>query len=69
MNAAKRYSMAAAAVAAGLFATIQQALAAIPADVTTAIDGAKTDGSSLAWSLVGLAVVVGVIFFLKRKAG
>lgn len=50
-------------------AFVGQAYAAIPADVTTAIDGAKTDGSSLAWSLVGLAVVVGVIFFLKRKAG
>lgn len=45
------------------------AYAAVPATVTDAIDGAITDGSSLAWALVGLSVVVGVIFFLKRKAG
>lgn len=56
-------------VVGGLVASTGSAYAAVPATVTDAIDGAITDGSSLAWALVGLAVVVGVIFFLKRKAG
>ena len=45
------------------------AFAALPTEVTTAISTAQGDGTSLAWAMVGLAVVVGVVFFLKRKAG
>jgi len=45
------------------------AFAALPADVTSAIGDATADGSSLAWALLGLAVAVGVLFWLKRKAG
>lgn len=45
------------------------AFAALPIEVTTAISGAQADGTTLAWSLVALAVVVGVVMYLKRKAG
>lgn len=45
------------------------AFAALPAGVTTAITDATSDGSDLAWALLGLAVAVGVLFWLKRKAG
>jgi hypothetical protein len=55
-------------VASALFVTAQQAMAALPADVTAAVTAAKTDGTELGYALLGMAVVVGVIFWLKRKA-
>jgi hypothetical protein len=54
--------------ASALFLTAQSAMAALPAGVTSAIDGAKADGTELGYALLGMAVVVGVIFWLKRKA-
>ena len=44
-----------------------QAQAALPAGVTTAVSGAQTDGIELGGLMLGLAVAVGVIFWLKRK--
>jgi hypothetical protein len=55
-------------VASALFVTAQSAMAALPADVTAAVAAAKTDGTELGYALLGMAVVVGVIFWLKRKA-
>jgi hypothetical protein len=55
-------------VASALFLTAQSAMAALPADVTAAVTAAKTDGTELGYALLGMAVVVGVIFWLKRKA-
>lgn len=56
----------------GLFALISSfigtAYAALPADVATAISAAKADGIELAGLLLSLAVAVGVILWLKRKA-
>lgn len=47
---------------------VQSVFAALPADVAAAIATAKTDGQELGYALLGMAVVVGVIFWLKRKA-
>jgi len=43
--------------------------AAVPADVTTAISDGTADGKTIAYALLGFAVTVGVIMYLKRKAG
>lgn len=67
MTQAQRYAKAAAMVALGLFATIEQALAAVPVAVTTAL----TDGLADATSVAGLAliIVVGVaVFKYMRRA-
>lgn len=45
------------------------AMAAVPADVTTAITDGTADGKTIAYALLGFAVAVGVIMFIKRKAG
>lgn len=44
------------------------AFAALPAGVSTAIGTATTDGTDLGYQLLTMAVVVGTIFWLKRKA-
>lgn len=54
-------------VAAGSLVSLS-AMAALPAGVTTAITDATADGTDLGYALLGMAVVVGVIFWLKRKA-
>jgi hypothetical protein len=46
-----------------------QAFAAIPATVTTAIDGAQADGETLGYALMVMAIVVGLVFWLKSKGG
>ena len=56
-------------LAAGLGLTTVSAFAALPAGVTDAITAATADGKDLAFALLGLAVAVGVVFWLKRKAG
>jgi len=43
------------------------AYAALPAGVTAAITEAQTDGETLGYAYLSMAVVVGVIFWLKRK--
>lgn len=55
-------------VSAGAAMVSSAANAALPADVTAAVTAAKTDGTELGYALLGMAVVVGVIFWLKRKA-
>lgn len=45
-----------------------QAHAALPIAVTTAISDAQADGQALGYAFLVMAVVVGVIFWLKRKA-
>lgn len=45
-----------------------QAHAALPQAVTTAISDAQADGQALGYAFLVMAVVVGVIFWLKRKA-
>lgn len=45
-----------------------QAYAALPPAVTTAISDAQADGQTLGYAFLVMAVVVGVIFWLKRKA-
>lgn len=51
----------------GLFAV--QAQAAVPAAVTTAITDGTADGTTIGYALLSFAVVVGVIMYIKRKAG
>lgn len=68
-NACKKYGRKAAAVGTGVMALSYEALAALPVGVTTDIATAKTDGTDLAWLLVGLAVGLGILFMLKRKGG
>jgi hypothetical protein len=57
------------AIAAGLSLIAVNSFAAVPATVTTAITDATADGQDLGWKLAALAVAVGVVFYLKRKAG
>lgn len=45
------------------------AFAAVPVAVTTAITDATADGSTIAFALLTFAIAVGVILYLKRKAG
>ncbi|OIQ91151.1 hypothetical protein GALL_269480 [mine drainage metagenome] len=51
-----------------LLVMVGSAQAALPAGVTTAIDTATTDGTTLGYAFLAMAVVVGVIFWLKGKA-
>lgn len=48
---------------------ITQAFAALPASVATDVTAAKADGLELAYLLLGMAVGVGIVLWLKRKAG
>lgn len=67
MNYAKRYAKAAALVAAGYFATIQQAMAAL--DITP-ITGAQTDLLAAAAALLALGVAVwGAMKVVKMFGG
>ena len=49
--------------------TTTSAFAALPAGVTAAITSAQADGIELGGLMLGMAVAVGVMFWLKRKAG
>lgn len=57
------------AIAAAFAFTSLQALAAVPAGVTDAIDTGTTDGQTIAYALLVFAVTIGVIMYLKRRAG
>jgi hypothetical protein len=41
--------------------------AAVPAEVTTAIEAAETDGLAVAGSLLGVAVAIWGALYIKRK--
>ncbi len=45
------------------------AMAAVDAAVTTAISDGLADGKEIAAGLLGLAVAVGIVLYIKRKAG
>ena len=51
----------------GLVST--QVYAAIPATVTSAISTAQTDGETLGYALLVMAIVVSLVFWLKSKGG
>lgn len=53
---------------ATLFGLAGSAAAALPTEIGTAVATAQADGQELGYLLLGMAVVVGVIFWLKRKA-
>jgi hypothetical protein len=63
MNRAKRYLAASALVASGLFATMQQAYAAVDAAVTGAMTSASADGLLY----VGALAVAAAGFILIKK--
>lgn len=63
----QKYGMKSAIATFGMLA-VNSAMAALPASIGTAVSDATADGVELGWLMVGLAVVVGVIFYLKRKA-
>ncbi|GAB7562830.1 hypothetical protein LG202_08690 [Methylobacillus methanolivorans] len=44
------------------------AFAALPENIGTSVAAAQADGQELGYLLLGMAVVVGVVFWLKRKA-
>jgi hypothetical protein len=54
---------------ASLSALAINANAALPAGVADAIATAEADGVTLGGLFLGMAVTVGVLFWLKRKAG
>jgi hypothetical protein len=45
------------------------AMAAVDPAVTAAIDSGTADGTSIASALLVFAVAVGVVLYIKRKAG
>ncbi len=53
----------------GLATVAGSAMAALPAGVADAIATAEADGVTLGGLFLGMAVTVGVLFWLKRKAG
>ncbi|TXI36677.1 MAG: hypothetical protein E6Q51_05040 [Methylophilus methylotrophus] len=53
----------------GLASVAGSAMAALPAGVADAIATAEADGVTLGGLFLGMAVTVGVLFWLKRKAG
>lgn len=57
----------AGAVVAVVATTSLNAMAELPAAVGTAVTTAQTDGQELGYLMLGMAVVVGVVFWLKRK--
>lgn len=46
-----------------------QAYAALPTSVTTAITDAQADGLALGYALLAMAIIVGLVFWLKSKGG
>lgn len=65
----KKISKWVGGLAASIGFGITQAFAALPASVATDVTAAKADGSELGYLLLGMAVAVGIILWLKRKAG
>ncbi|MGQ2966772.1 major capsid protein [Methylophilus sp.] len=57
------------ALGLGLTGLATSAMAALPAGVADAIATAEADGVTLGGLFLGMAVTVGVLFWLKRKAG
>ncbi|UOF82927.1 coat protein B [Inoviridae sp.] len=55
--------------AAVLMTAATAANAALPAGVADAIATAEADGVTLGGLFLGMSVTVGVLFWLKRKAG
>lgn len=55
------------ALGLGLATVATGAMAALPTGVTTAVADAQADGIELGGLMLGLAVAVGVVFWLKRK--
>lgn len=55
------------AAALASFVLAGNAMAAVPAEVTTAITDGMADGKTIAYALLGLAITIGVIMFIKRK--
>lgn len=53
----------------GLTGLATSAMAALPAGVADSIATAEADGVTLGGLFLGMAVTVGVLFWLKRKAG
>lgn len=51
-----------------LVASPMSAFAALPESIGTSVAAAQADGTELGYLLLGMAVVVGVVFWLKRKA-
>jgi len=45
------------------------AMAAVDPAITTAISDGTADGKTIAGALLGFAIAVGVIMYIKRKAG
>lgn len=64
----RRHGYKAAVAMFGLSA-VQSAMAAVDPAVTTAITDATADGGTIAGALLVFAISVGVVLYLKRKAG
>lgn len=43
------------------------AFAALPVSVTAAITDAQADGETLGYAMLVMAIIVGLVFWLKRK--
>lgn len=58
-----------ALVSSALLFVSVEASAAIDPAVTTAITDGTADGKTVAYALLAFAVAVGVVMYIKRKAG
>lgn len=64
-----RLARVAGLAAAGVMFVSSAAHAAIDPAVTTAISDGTADGKTVAYALLAFAVAVGVVMYIKRKAG
>lgn len=58
-----------AGVVVAVAAAPMSVYAAVPSGVTDAIDTGTADGQTIAYALLVFAVTIGVIMYLKRRAG
>ena len=67
-NIARKYGSKIAAVGTGLSLVCGSALAAVPADVTTAMADLKTDAIAVATVFLVATIAIAAFVFMKRGA-
>jgi len=56
-----------AAVGTALTLLAGNAMAAVPAEVTTGLTDGMADGKTIAYGILGLSIVIGIIVMIRRK--
>lgn len=64
----KKITQRLAALFALALASISSAMAAVPTEVTTALDEAKTDGSTIAGAILAVVIIIAALKLARRAA-